>query len=61
MTVVVPAPEEPVTAMTGCLIDMRGSPSGQMGSYARASGRNSERSLNSGELYGRSAPLAHSA
>jgi hypothetical protein len=24
ITVVVPAPEEPVTAMTGCLIDMRG-------------------------------------
>jgi hypothetical protein len=54
MTVVVPAPDEPVIAMTGCLVDMNAlSMLGQNGvCQARASGRNSERSLNNGETNG---------
>jgi hypothetical protein len=57
ITVVVPAPDEPVTAMMGCLRDMvllqeRREPR-QIGalrpSYNRTVGRNSERSLNSGD------------
>ena len=59
MTVLVPAPEEPVTAMTGCLVDMcvlAGELFGrgvvvcvQSARRQFALGRNSDRSLNSGD------------
>jgi len=44
VTEVVPAPEDPVTAMIGCFVDMRVL---LPNSYQL---RNNERSLNSGEL-----------
>ncbi|SIT38507.1 hypothetical protein BN2475_150133 [Paraburkholderia ribeironis] len=64
MTVVVPAPLEPVTAMIGCLTDMRVSPDNYVlvsfatgrlpgpsaARQAEKSGRNSERGLKSGDV-----------
>ncbi|HET7797362.1 MAG TPA: hypothetical protein VFK72_05735, partial [Nevskia sp.] len=57
ITVVVPAPDEPVTAMTGCLIDMAAllvavdpGDAGRRSFFYRASERYSERLLNSGEM-----------
>ena len=47
ITVVVPAPDDPVTAMTDVGLTWCDAPD-----QARASGRNSERSLNSGEVIG---------
>jgi len=55
LTVLVPAPEEPVTEMMGCLADMRVSPgSGQL--LVK-----SDRSPNSGEVYGLSSPRSYSS